>query len=85
MKFHALSLGVAFNAAVSSALRIPFQQARSSILERRNGGASVSVFRPSATLAKNNILAAASGGAINANGFDMKCIQLLYRTRQLVC
>jgi hypothetical protein len=30
-------------------------------------------------------LAAASGGAINANGFDMKYIQLLYRTRQLVC
>jgi hypothetical protein len=80
MKFRLLSLALALNAAVSTALKIPFQ--RVSPLQRRNGGASVSVSRTSAALTNNNILAAATGGGNdNANAFDMKCVQQSHRIR----
>jgi hypothetical protein len=43
MKFHALSLGLALNAAVSSALKIPVRHAKRAVMQRQSGGASVSV------------------------------------------
>lgn len=75
MKFCLLSLVLALNAAVSTALKIPFKRV-SGPVQRRSGGASVSVSRPSTALTNSNILAAATGGGNNnANAFDMKCVQ----------
>lgn len=72
MKVHALSLGLALNTAVTSALKIPFLQAKRSLLQHRSGGTSVSVSRPGAVLANNDVLTAASGGGTNnANVLDM--------------
>jgi hypothetical protein len=74
MRFYALPLVLVLNAAASSALRIPFQQAKRSPLQRRSGSASVSV------LANSNVLAASSGGSNNnANAFDMKYVDPTYR------
>jgi len=71
MKFHALSLGLALNAVVSFAVRVPFQRAKRSVLQRRSGGASVSVSSPSSGLANSNVL---SSGGGNSNAFGTRCV-----------
>lgn len=80
MKFHAWPLVLAFGALTSSAVKIPFRQAKRSLplnLQRRSGGAAVSVSRPGAYLANSNVLAAAAasgGGDDSANALDIKCV-----------
>lgn len=59
MRFNVLPLVPILNAAISSALRIPFQQAKCSSFHRRSGSAPVSP-------------AALGGSGNNNNSFDMK-------------
>jgi hypothetical protein len=74
MRLLALLVTLALGAISSSALKIPFQQAKRSTLQRRSGGAAVSVSRPSADLANTNVLAASGGSNDGANAFDVKCV-----------
>lgn len=60
MKFQVLPLVLALNAVAVSALKIPFQQTKRSPLQRRGGGAAVSVSHPSAKFANKGVLAAAA-------------------------
>jgi len=75
MRLRALPIALAFAAISSSALKIPFRQAKRSPVQRRSGAAGVSVSRPGAGLADTNVLAATSGGSNdNTNAFDVKCV-----------
>jgi hypothetical protein len=67
MSFRVLLLALALNAALSTALKIPFQRAKRSPFQRRSGDASVFVSHPSAALANSNVLA-----NNDANAFDME-------------
>jgi len=83
MKFHALSLGLALNAAVSSALKIPVRHAKRSVMQRRSGGASVSVLVSSFT---DIPLGLASGtGNTGFNAFTAKCVQRICCMREVNC
>jgi hypothetical protein len=73
MKLYALSITLAFGVISSSALKIPFRQAKRSPLQRRNGGATVSVARPGSALANAHVLATAP----TSNSFDIKYVQAL--------
>jgi hypothetical protein len=75
MKFHALSLGLALNAAVSSALKIPVRHAKRSVIQRRSGGASVSVSSLNSSFANIPLGSALGTGNTGLNAFTAKCVQ----------
>lgn len=78
MKLHALPVALAFGVIATSALKIPFQQAKRSSSQSRSGGAAVSVSRPGAALSNVNVLAVSD----ETNAFDVKCVYVKYSSYQ---
>jgi hypothetical protein len=82
MKFHALLLWLALNAAISLALKIPIRHAKRSNMQRRGASVSVSIANPG--FADILLILASGTGFTGFNAFTAKCVEKIVRRESLI-